>query len=42
MFKNGDKNLMVGRRSLTINLVRIKTFIKKVAVFKGVAKGRPA
>ena len=42
MFKNGNKNLTIGRRSPTINLIKTKTFIGRAAVFKGVAKGRPA
>ena len=42
MFKNGNKNLTVGRRFPTINLIKTKTSIGRAAVPRGVAKGRPA
>ena len=41
-FKNGNKNLTVGRRFPTINLIKTKTSIRRVVVPKGVAKERPA
>ena len=42
IFENSDENLTVGRRSPTINLIKIKTSIGRVAVLRKVAKGRPA
>jgi len=42
MFKNGNKNLTVGRRSPTINLIKTKTLIGRVVVPREVAKERPA
>jgi len=41
MFKNSNKNLTVGRRSFIINLIKTKTFIKRIAVSRGVAKEGP-
>ena len=42
MFKNGNKNLTVGKRFPTINLFKTKTYIGRAAVPRGVVKGRPA
>ena len=41
-FKNSDENLMVDRCSPIVDLIKTKTFIGRVAVPKGVVKGRPA
>ena len=38
----GKKNLIIDRHSSTINLIKIKTFIKRAAISKGVVKERPA
>ena len=42
MFENGNENLMVGRRSPTIDLIKIKTSIGRAAVLRGVVKKRLA
>ena len=42
VFKNGDKNIIIGRYFFTINLIKTKTFIERAAVPKKVVKGRPA
>ena len=41
-FKNSNKNLTVGSRFSTINLIKTKTFIGRVVVPKKVVKGKPA
>jgi hypothetical protein len=40
-FENGNKNLIVGRRSPTINLIKTKTSIGRAAVPREMVKGRP-